>query len=725
MKHITKHFCTALSALLLAGLFGLPGATQAQLPVQSTVTTERATATLMAERLALRPGESIWVGLRLEMIPGWHSYWRNPGDSGLPTMINWSLPEGMAVGPIQWPTPERQPYGTLMNFGYSDDVTLLARLSVADDAPTGSTLITAQATWLICADICVPEDGSFAIRVNVDPSAPQASTLDGAHLMNVAATLPEPVPGPLSATVSDDTLVVTAEWDEVPAGDIVFYPYATYLMDNTAEQIITRTDTGFRIDVATVPDPEVDESLGGLITIDTGDSQRAFAFENAPLSLGGSQGGSVGGAMGGSVGGAIGGTASASAMAGATNASANIGLLAALLFAFAGGLLLNLMPCVLPVLSIKALAVVKHAGDTATNRREALAYTAGVMASFGLLVVVLLALKAGGESLGWGFQLQSPGFVTVLAYIMLAVGLSLSGVFNIGTGLMGAGSSLIKSDGPLGSFLTGVLAAVVATPCTAPFMAPAMGYALTQPPLIVLMVFEGLALGLAAPFLLIGFVPRLAKALPKPGAWMETFKQILAFPMYGAAAWLVWVVAQQVDPMGFAATLAGLVLISFGAWVLGRTPGEGRGRLIAGGFAAAAFLGAIVMAGVPTAPQPGTAQTSTAGANWEPFTPERVRELNDAGTPVFVNFTAAWCITCLVNERTVLSTDDVRDALAGKNVVYLKADWTNRDPAITATLESFGRSGVPLYVLYNAQGEPQVQPQILTPGGFLEALAAL
>mgnify|MGYP006096636499 FL=1 len=696
MKYVSPY----LSIAIFAALWLSPSA-QAQLPVQSTVTTERVTATLMAERPSLAPGETIWVGLRLQMAEGWHSYWRNPGDSGLPTMIEWSLPEGIAAGPIQWPAPERQPYGTLMNFGYSDDVTLLARLSIAEDAPTGSAMIMARATWLVCADICVPEDGSFAIRMTVDPSAPRASTLDGVHLMNVAATLPEPVPGPLSATVTDDSLVVTAEWADVPDGDIVFYPYATYLMDNTAEQVIIPSATGFRIDVAIVPDPDVEATLGGLITIGTGNALRAFAFENAPMTLG------------------------AMPVTNAVASVADIGLIAALLFAFIGGLLLNLMPCVLPVLSIKVLAVVRHAGDASTNRRDAVAYSAGVLASFGVLVAMLLTLKAVGESLGWGFQLQSPSFVTVLAYVMLAVGLSLSGVFNIGTDLMGVGSGLIRGDGPMGSFLTGVLAAVVATPCTAPFMAPAMGYALTQPPLIVLVVFESLALGLAAPFLLIGFVPAMARALPKPGAWMETFKQVLAFPMYGAAAWLVWVVAQQADPMGFAATLTGLVLIAFSVWLLGRAPGEGRGRLTVMGFAAAALVGAVVMAGIPTAPQPGTAQTSSANANWEAYTLTRLNELNASGTPAFVNFTAAWCITCLVNERAVLSNAGVRDALEVKGVVYLKADWTNRDPAITAALESFGRSGVPLYVLYDRQGEPRVQPQILTPGGFIEALQAL
>lgn len=687
----------SLGALISAGLLWFaPLATPVH--AQSTVSTERVTATLLSERPAVAPGDSIWVGLKLEMAEGWHTYWVNPGDSGLATMINWQLPAGVAAGPIQWPTPERQPYGTLMNFGYSDEVTLLARVSIAEDAPIGETMLAARSTWLVCADVCIPEDGAFSIPITIDPNAAMASTLDGAHLMSVAATLPEPVPGLVTASMQDDVLVVNAEWDSVPEGEITFFPYATYLMDNTAEQAITRTADGFELRVGTVPDYDQLDELGGLITIGSGDNQRAFAFENAPM------------------------LAASSADLPAALPAVEMSLIGALLFAFVGGLLLNLMPCVLPVLSIKALAIIKH-GEGA--RKESLAYTAGVLASFGVLVAALLVLKASGEQLGWGFQLQSPGFVTVLAYIMLAVGLSLSGVFNIGTGLMGFGGSWVKSDGVGGSFMTGVLAAIVATPCTAPFMAPAIGYALTQPPLVVIAVFQGLALGLAAPFLLIGFVPAVARLLPKPGAWMETFKQVLAFPMYGAAAWLVWVVSQQADAMGFAATLAGLILIAFTAWVLGHTPSEGRGRFVGAGFAAAAAIGAIVMAGIPQPPAAGAAQTQSASANWETFSSARLDELRSEGTPVFVNFTAAWCITCLMNERAVISTADVRSAMEGKGVVYLKADWTNRDPAITATLESFGRSGVPLYVLYGPDGEPQVQPQILTPGGFIETLETL
>jgi thiol:disulfide interchange protein/DsbC/DsbD-like thiol-disulfide interchange protein len=691
MKKVIS-FIMLLSAIALS---------QAAVSAQSVVTTDRVTATLLTERPSIAPGETIWVGLKLEIAEGWHTYWRNPGDSGLATMIDWSLVPGMAIGPIRWPIPERQPYDTLMNFGYSGEVTLLARLSVAEESPTGNVMLSARSTWLVCAEICIPEDGSFSIPITVDPAAPRASTLDGSHLMMVASTLPEAPPGLISASMTKGMLSLNAEWTDTLSGEITFYPYATYLMDNTAPQSITPTANGFLLAVATVPDPDQLETLGGLITINSGDTQRAFAFENVPMTL------------------------SEASQDNISETESDISLITALLFAFLGGILLNLMPCVLPVLSIKALAIVKH-GNDGSARRDTLAYTAGVMVSFGILVAVLLALKAGGDRIGWGFQLQSPGFVTILAYIMLAVGLSLSGVFNIGSGLMGVGSNWIKSDGPIGSFLTGVLAAVVATPCTAPLMAPAIGYALTQPPLVVIAVFEGLALGLAAPFLLIGFIPAFARALPKPGAWMETFKQVLAFPMYGAVAWLVWVVAQQTDAMGLAATLAGLILIAFTTWLLGRdAPSEGKGRLIGTGFATAATIGAFILSSVPQTPTFEPAQEKSGYSNWQPYSPKRFKELRASGTPIFMNFTAAWCITCMVNEKVVLSTAEVKVAMKNKGVAYLKADWTNRDPAITDALESFGRYGVPLYVLYNTSGQPKVQPQILTPGAFLEALEKL
>jgi thiol:disulfide interchange protein len=401
-------------------------------------------------------------------------------------------------------------------------------------------------------------------------------------------------------------------------------------------------------------------------------------------------------------------------------------LLAAAGLAFLGGLILNLMPCVFPVLSIKVLGLVRHAGEGAGRLRlHGLVYTAGVLASFLGLAAVLIALKSGGAAIGWGFQLQSPAVVAALAYLLLAMGLSLSGAVHLGGRLAGLGDGLARRAGLSGSFFTGVLATVVATPCTAPFMGSAVGFALTQSAAVALAVFASLGLGLALPFLALTLWPPALRALPRPGAWMETLKQVLAFPVYATAAWLIWVLAQQVDPQGLLVALLGLVLVGFAAWAWerGRDAAPGMGRIAR----SAAVLTLVGLGGLalslPLNRAAPSAQALAPGV--EPFTQARLDTLLDARRPVFVNLTAAWCITCAVNEATSLNTKGVRAALADRGVTYLKGDWTNQNPEITRLLERYGRSGVPLYLLYTGTGEPQVLPQILTEGTVLAALAAV
>jgi thiol:disulfide interchange protein DsbD len=421
------------------------------------------------------------------------------------------------------------------------------------------------------------------------------------------------------------------------------------------------------------------------------------------------------------------------AVAGAAPAAPGSGaltLLAALGLALAGGLILNLMPCVLPVLSVKAIALVEHAeASPGVSRRHGLAYTAGVLASFALLAGALIALRSGGAEIGWGFQLQSPVVVTVLAYVLFALALSLSGVVVIGSRLTGLGQGLAAQPRYTGSFFTGALATVAATPCTAPFMGAAVGFALTQPPAAALLVFEALGLGLALPFLALSFAPAWRRLLPRPGPWMERLRQALAFPLYASVAWLVWVVSRQVGLDGVALVLAGLVLIAFAAWLHhGARTASTRWRRVAVPLALACVLAAVAIGplagGNLSASAGAAAATAGPGAKWEPFTPGRLAELRAQGTPVFVNFTAAWCITCLVNERVALHSPAVADAFARKGVVYLKADWTSKSPEIAGLLESFGRSGVPLYVVYGRGtiGAPRVLPQILSETGLIEVI---
>jgi thiol:disulfide interchange protein DsbD len=406
--------------------------------------------------------------------------------------------------------------------------------------------------------------------------------------------------------------------------------------------------------------------------------------------------------------------------AGATGAG--LGLLLALVFAFAGGVILNLMPCVFPVLSVKVLGFVEQAGqDPARARNHGLIFGAGVVVAFWILAALLLALRAGGESLGWGFQLQSPTIVALLALLLFGLGLSLSGLFDIGLGLTRLGAAG-AGRGYGDSFLTGGLAVLVATPCTAPFMGAALGFALVQPPLAGMAVFTALALGLAAPYVVLASVPGLLRRLPRPGAWMETFKQLLAFPLYATVVWLVWVFGQQVGINAVAVLLLGMTLLAFAAWLAGRT-GSSRAAMVR----TAAVLLALVAAGVSVfgsravAASPEALATSSA---WEPWSETRVAELRAEGRPVFVDFTAAWCLSCQVNERVALSSASVRSAFAAADVALLKADWTSRDAEIAAALEGFGRSGVPLYVLYPADpaGAPELLPALLSPGTVVEAV---
>jgi thiol:disulfide interchange protein DsbD len=401
-----------------------------------------------------------------------------------------------------------------------------------------------------------------------------------------------------------------------------------------------------------------------------------------------------------------------------------LALLSAMTLALAGGLVLNLMPCVLPVLSVKALGLVQHAGASpATLRRHGLAYASGILLSFAAVAGALLALRAGGEQIGWGFQLQSSRFVTLLAYVMFALALNLSGVFVLGTRWTGVGHALASRAGYAGSFFTGALATVAATPCTAPFMGVAVGYAVTRPWPQAVVVFEALGLGLALPYLALTLVPAWRRWLPKPGPWMGRLQQLLAFPLYASVAWLVWVLSQQAGPPGVAAAAGGLVLIAFAAWLAGVSRGASARWRRAGALGALGLVALALTLGATAAPAPPSAPPTAADRGAEPFSPERLAALRAAGTPVFVNVTAAWCITCLVNERVALRSRAVAEAFARKGVVTLKADWTRRDPVITRVLGSFGRSGVPLYLLYPAGPAPgpTVLPQILSEGILVDA----
>jgi len=685
--------------LILAAALVAAGATAAlatPAPASPLVRVE-----LLAETQSIAAGRTFWIALRQEITPGWHTYWMNPGDAGEPPRIEWTLPAGFTAGEIQWPPPERIAAGPAMSYGYSREVVLpIAVTAPPGLGPGARVTLRGQASWIVCEKTCVPEEAAIALTLPVTATTP-APDPRGAPLIAAARrAVPAPSPWPASfvATPERVTFAIAARGlDAQRVSEAWFYPARWGAIEHAAPQRWRIDDAGLTLEVARGPLPEaVAGPLEGVLVVserlDSGIAHQAFAVRAEPRAAG-----------------------------------PGLSLLQAAALALAGGLVLNLMPCVLPVLSVKALGLVRHAsGRRAALRVHGLAYTGGVLGSFALVAGTLLGLRAGGQQLGWGFQLQSPVFVTLLAYVLFVMALSLSGVIVVGARWTGAGQALTGRAGYIGSFFTGALATVAATPCTAPFMSAALGYAVTQPWTSALLVFEALGLGLALPYLLLTLVPAWQRLLPAPGSWMVRLEQLLALPLYASVAWLLWVVSQQAGPSGVAAALAGLVLIAFavGLYRISRAAG-GRWRRVATASVVALGVAAIGAAALDSLVDTRAAARGARaeGGAWEPFSPQRLAELRAAGTPVFLNVTAAWCLTCLVNERVALRSSAVTDAFVRKGVVRLKADWTTRDPAITRVLGSFGRNGVPLYLFYppGPAAEPTVLPQILTEGVVVDA----
>jgi thiol:disulfide interchange protein/DsbC/DsbD-like thiol-disulfide interchange protein len=669
-------------------------------------------ASLIAEPVAVAGAQPFTLAVRMQVKPGWHVYWRNPGDSGLPPEVTWTLPAGFNAGAIRWPAPERIAIATLMNYGYEGEVTLLVPVTPPPSLdPADPVQIQAKLTYLVCETECVPGSADLALTLPVGEPRPDADQT--ALFARARTALPAPAIWPVRLSSQGDTL----QLDFAAAGlkpetirGAAFFPYSETAIDNAAAQVMTLDESGLHLTLSrSNPAEPVLSALPGVLTIEEatgGTTHRlAFAYGDEPVPPVAAD------------------APEAPAAPPVAPVFDALTLASAVGLAFLGGLILNLMPCVFPVLSIKVLGLVRHVGESAARvRLHGLAYTAGVLASFLGLAGLLLALKGGGATIGWGFQLQSPAVVAGLAYLLLAMGLSLSGVVYVGGRLAGLGDGLARRSGLSGSFFTGVLATLVATPCTAPFMGSAVGFALTQSAGVALAVFASLGLGLALPFLGLTLWPTALRALPRPGAWMETLKQVLAFPVYATVAWLIWVLAQQVGPQGLLAGLIGLVLVGFAAWAWehGRaaTPRFGR---IAQGLAVLTVLAVAALTLSLDRDRAAPAAQATADGI-QPFTQARLDTLVNERRPVFVNMTAAWCITCAVNESTSLSTKAVRAAMTQRGVTYLKGDWTNQNPEITRLLEKHGRSGVPLYLLYTGTGEPQVLPQILTEGTVLAAL---
>ena len=682
---------------------------------------------LLAETTSIVPGETAWLGLRLDPAEHWHTYWKMGGDSGEPTSLTeWVAPEGTQIGEIQWPAPHWLPFyeTDLVNFGYEEEILLPVAITIPENYEGDSVELSALAFWNVCEQICIPGDQRLSITLPVSEVAELDATAG-----ELFATARDNLP------ISDHEIqsIIAAAGERVSLGfdspEPLFADYSEAWFFPDQRRVIKPgplRDVSIQQNLLQITHQQprrmltdLSEVFGVLVLENDNGERIAYDFENpaadanlttiTPLAA-------INGGGGG-------------------NSDDGSGLLLYMLFALLGGIILNLMPCVFPVLSIKALSFTKNIGESQhTQRMDGIVYAVGVISAFVVLASVLIALRAGGEAVGWAFQFQQPWFLAFIVYLFFLMALSLSGVFEIGTSLMGAGGGLANKAGYKGSFFTGVLATTVATPCTAPFMGPAIGFALSQSWAVAMLVFVSLGLGMALPILILSFIPALFRYLPKPGPWMNTFKQFMAFPLYASALFFLWVLGNQVGVMGMSLVLLVCIVFAFAAWLYQRRFAMGPIlRTVNYAVGIGSFALAIYLAQSPfmqTVTAADVAQFDEEGnptQNYEVFSTARLNELQAQGKPVFVNMTAAWCITCLANEQTTLGTDRVQQAMTDSEITYMKGDWTNEDPEITAVLERFNRPSVPLYVLYpgDSTKEPVILPQILTPGIVADAFEAI
>ena len=683
-------------------------------------------------------GQPVWVGLQITHAPEWHTYWKNAGDSGMPTELQWTLPPGVMAGDIAWPLPKKIPIGHLANYGYEGTVLLPVPLIITPEYKPGVLAdaldVKLKATWLVCRKECIPQDGEFALKIPLRSS----TALNGAAFDAALKSQPADVAGAHQVALKDDGKRLAVRVAGLPVDvrgqPLELFPESPGVVVTAATPAKPGEPVGARSwsqhwdgDVWTADVP---------VSPERADSPEKMALVLVAGERGWRAEAPVAGAWP-----ALALPAGVSpALEAALKANANAGANApppaaptavpattfvwALLGALIGGLVLNLMPCVFPVLAIKVLGFTQHADDRRAHRTSGLAYTAGVVLSFLALGALMLALRAAGQQLGWGFQLQSPAVVAALTVLFTVIGLNLAGVFEFGSFLPSRLATLEARNPVANSFLTGMLAVAVASPCTAPFMGASLGLAVGLPAVQALLIFAAIGLGMALPYLAASWWPAVARLLPKPGAWMDTFRKFMAFPMFGTAVWLLWVLGQQTGIDGAGALLALLVVLALVLWALGLT---GRTRIVLASFsiAAGALLASAFGPNVIKMAEAATPVAETPGARWQPWSAERVQTALGAGQPVFVDFTAAWCVTCQYNKKTTLASAEVLSAMDAAKVQTFRADWTRRDAAITAELQKLGRNGVPVYVLQAPGQAPVVFSEILSVTEVKDALGRL
>lgn len=687
---------------------------------ENTVRTEQVQVRLISESESLPAKGTAMLGFYFELAPEWHVYWENPGDSGLPPKIRWTLPEGVSAGPVEWPTPERIRIGHLANYGYSKEVLFMVPMTIdaASTARDGFNL-AAKMDWLVCREDCLPQSGNFSLTI--PRSAEVRPSPDAALFTAARAKLPRN-DSALSLALGEvrpesfDLLLQLPGINSPLNSSVLFFPRQRSLIEAARPQTLTSSQNGWVLTVQKASTfTSMPERISGILRIDSNAEAEGFLIEGETKAV------------------APGDPASAQTL---PLQEQNIMLL--LLSAFLGGIILNLMPCVFPILSIKVLGLIGHADHSLRNRlSHAGAFLAGVLVSMWILAGALLLLRNAGEEVGWGFHLQSPMVVTVLSLLFIFIGLYFLGVFHWGNSLSSRASALDQREGLGGSFLSGLLAVVVATPCTAPFMGGAIGVGVLLGPVAALSIFTALGIGMAAPYILLMAFPRLSSFLPRPGAWMERLKEFFAFPMFATALWLLWVLSIQSGGVGVIIVLTAATLLIFASWTYRHfvhPSGTSRLKKAAGSIVAlCAILLGLVLIFVPRTLAVSQLQstgsdgsvTDSHGLTWQKFSPQLITELQSAGRVIYVDYTAAWCLTCQLNKSVVFTSAAVQKAIADRNVALVRADWTNQDPIITESLSTFDRAGVPLNLVYHPgrKENPEVLPTLLTPQIVLEALS--
>ena len=639
-------------------------------------------------------GTDVVVAVYFALAPGWHVYWVNPGESGEAPRLKWRTPGHFSAGEPEWPAPTRLVIGGIVNFGYEHELLLPVRMRATSPQrdPESELGFALDLTWLACrADECIPVKATLSLAIPLSETETTTDAEWSRRIADARAGAPKPITATLLDRGDGNVIIAVANPDLAvdPNARVEFFPRDAGVVDEGELPRVKPARDGVEIEIGKAPSAPAELTrLAGILTLNAGPVRRAYAMDAIANST----------------------------PVGAT--TGELGIAAAFAFAFVGGLLLNLMPCVFPVLSLKVLGFAERAhGDPKKLRAHGWVFTIGVLVSFWALAGSLLAIRAGGAELGWGFQLQSPVFVALLSYLLFAMGLSLFGLYEVGTSLSGAVGRVGTEEGLGGSFWTGAIATIVATPCTAPFMGPALGFALTQNTAVAMTVFTALAVGMAAPYLLLSYFPAMLARLPRPGPWMERLRQLMAFPLFASALWLASVLAKQAGAGALIRLLAGALVLTCALWLWGiaiRSGRSARGSKVAALTAAAIAL-TIGVGAARNAPAPAETEARNESF-WQPWSASRVAELRAEGRGVFVNFTAAWCLTCQVNEGAIFARTDIRELFDRYGVAPLEADWTNESPEIARTLAEFGRDGVPLYVFYPAREDraPIVLPQVPT-----------